>query len=443
MISPWTRNEVSGQDRRVKSTAFDLCRRRTLPALLFGLCSLLSFLQPISGLAASPPPDIRSLVDLHAHYFFHDGMGLALLGSFHDPLKALTEGLTWRSRLTNKVNAETLEKSGVGLALVALYAHPLFLLSERNSIRKQIEEAQGFVREHPDWIIARDPQSARQARAAGKRILILSLEGMAGVLENEDDFREFIDQDGIRVVTPIHFIDDEIGGANLMPAPWLMLASNPAAALRAYASPHFDAIGVRTNPRGLTPFGRTQIEALIKRGVWIDFAHASDASQEQMLSLTDVAQQPLLYTHTVLRSAYRSERAISATQLTQIARRHGVIGLLPSDDMLKGTEVDPAYCDDPCRAAGEKCQGGLPAFLTQYAQAQRAVAPAQVMIGSDIDAPLTFLGPACPAEKLQDPRGLADYGQLSVIGQALKNHSRETGDPVDWFLTAWERVKSP
>jgi microsomal dipeptidase-like Zn-dependent dipeptidase len=374
-------------------------------------------------------------VDLHAHLFFHEGIGTDLFGPFDGPIAASN----WRSRIYGRVNSTNLEESNAALVVVALYSHPLFLKSYRDSIRAQIEVAQQFVQNHPDWIIARSAQQAIEARKEGKRILILSIEGASGILENEDDLDEFVGKWGVRIVTPLHFTDDRFGGAAFMRGVQIM--ANPLKALASLFSPKRDEFGQRVNPHGLSERGKKLVQSLIKRGVWIDLSHSSDLSQKDILELTLPAGQPPLYTHTILRSAFQAERAISPSELQVVKVHDGIIGILPSDDMLLGTHVDPRYCPPACQG---KCTGGIAAFLTQYAQAVQATSPTSVMVGSDIDAPLSFLQPGCPAEATRNPRGYWEYSQLNDVWRAIPENgiipASVQSKLVDVFLDHWAKV---
>jgi microsomal dipeptidase-like Zn-dependent dipeptidase len=388
-----------------------------------------------------------SLVDLHAHFFMPEASGFPFFGGFNDPLHAGQ----WSSRLKTRVNAQTLTESNVRIAVVALYSHPLFLRSifgsQRESIRTQIRDAQSFVAAHQDWIIAKSPAEAQAAVAVGKRVMILSLEGASGVLENDADIREFIDTDGIRIVTPLHFIDDWIGGATLMP--WPAILVNPFAAFRSFVRSDHDPSGVLINDSGLTTRGRSFVSQLINHGVWIDLSHASDGSIHQLLPILKSAGQPILYTHTILRSAYRAERGISDPMLQEVSNTGGILGLLPSDDMLKGTQVNPALCAAEC---GGLCDGGEAAYATQYQEISTVVPSSRILIGSDIDAPISFLKPECEAVKARLPTGYWKYSQLDELYAFLRK-KKLTPDTavcgsevitqnilVDHFLKAWAKV---
>lgn len=400
--------------------------RRVLSCSFFTLAVIL--LSTASRHAAA-----QELVDLHAHFFMPEAIGLSFLGNFDGPLRART----WSDRLKSRVNAEALEKSGVRIAVVALYSNPMFLGSQRDIIRRQIDDTQQFISTHPDWILARDSAQAETAIAHGKRVLILSIEGIAEIIENEDDIREFIDKWGVRIVTPIHFMDDYVGGAGFMPG--LKILVNPWAAIKSLFSPHRDEIGVRVNPIGLTDTGRILIRSLLAHGVWIDLSHSSDASIREILPLLAEKGQRPLYTHTILRSAFRAERGISEEGINAVAKHGGIIGLLPSDDMLEGTQVLPQYCPAICH---QECHGGIAAVSSQFHELSKTIAANHILFGTDIDAPVNFLQPGCPAAAEQTPQGIWNYSQLQTIYDALRQNGAMPDLPPDsmvkTFLAAWK-----
>jgi microsomal dipeptidase-like Zn-dependent dipeptidase len=408
----------------------------------FSAILLASLFALAANLIATRSSDATALVDLHAHFFMPEASGYPFFGSFNDPLHASS----WSSRLKTRVNAEALNQSDVKIAVVALYSHPLFFKSlfggQKESIRAQIREAKSFVASHPNWVLAKSPSEARAALSEGRRVMILSLEGASGVLETDADIHEFVDAEGIRIVTPLHFIDDWIGGACLMP--WPVILVNPFAAFTSFVRSDHDDLGVLINDSGLTIKGKSFISKLIEHGVWIDFSHASDASIRQMLPLLKEQGQPLLYTHTILRSAYRSERGITDAMIREVASSGGVLGLLPSDDMLKGTNVPSHLCPAECNG---RCEGGEAAYATQYEAISKLLPSSRIFIGSDIDAPITFLKPECSAVKAKKPDGYFSYAQLGELYGFLRE-KKLTPDTsphtdnvlVDEFLKAWEKV---
>jgi membrane dipeptidase len=354
-----------------------------------------------------------------------EGMGWAFRGDFFGPLQALG----WRDRFASQANPESLSKSDLSIVVASLYAHPLFTWSLRDSIRAQIKLARKFVLSRPDWIIATEPDQARDALAAGKHVMVLALEGASGILENEEDLREFIDEGGIRIVGPLHLTDDEFGGVAFLRG-WRVL-SDPIAWLTQVFRPRY-AEGVRVNKNGLTDEGRAFIQKLLDRHVWIDLAHASDESMDQIISMVEAAHQPLLYTHTVLRKFHHAERGVSQAELARIAKSDGIVGLMPSEEMLDGAPVSP------------DCPSALYGLAQEYREVAGLVGNDSVMMGSDYNGGIPHLKPGCKTETSLDAQGLWNIGQvpdlwraLKVIGAPVPEHLSKMADK---FVEAWKKI---
>lgn len=381
------------------------------------------------------PPE-RETLELHAHLFMKEGMGVMAKGGFNGPLEASD----WTSRFGNQANPEALERSEIGIVVAALYAHPLFTWSLRASIRRQIAIAEGFVARHPNWIIARDARQAREALTQGRRVMILALEGASGILEDEADLKEFIDEKGVRIVNLLHLTDDHFGGVAFEPG--FMMLSSPWAMVSQALRPHRDPDGVRINANGLTADGREMAAELLKRHVWLDLAHASDASQAELIQLMEKAGQPLLYTHTTLRKYMGAERAITAAQLAEVARTGGMVGVMPADTMLGGTPIPGAMCPDTCHLA---CKGGLHALAVQYGEIAAAIGADRVALGSDTNGGVAHLAPTCPLGTALDERGLWNIGLQAAVWDSLEKLGEPVPKPrsrvIDRFLEAWEKAR--
>jgi microsomal dipeptidase-like Zn-dependent dipeptidase len=365
------------------------------------------------------------------------------MGSFNDALRAKD----YSSHLRTRVNADALERSNVKIVVLALYSHPLFLRAivggQRASIRYQIQEAHRFVASHSEWVIAKSPDEARAALLSGKRVIVLAIEGAQGVLESPSDVQEFIDQDGVRIVTPFHFVDNSLGGSSFLRSYQILM--NPIAAIRSFFLPRHDDQGVRINSEGLTPKGSRLLTSLVQKGIWLDLSHASDASFRDLLPILHQAHQPVLFSHTILRNDMRAERGISDDELREVANSGGLVGLLPSDDYLIGTKVDPRLCADVCHG---QCNGGEAAYATQFAQIDKTVPAERVLLGSDVDAPLNFLKPECDAQARINSRGYWSYAQFPELFEFLRKKGvipSSLGDDymVKSFLSAWEKAYRP
>ena len=389
-------------------------------SLCLGLVSLLASVLPVSSSAVDLPRAASGTVELHAHFFMKEGMGPAFHGGFDGPLEAVD----YKDRFRSQANPETLDRSGIQIAVVALYAHSLFTSDLRASVRRQIAQAEAFVIAHPGWSIAKTAREAKLALAQGKKILIFSLEGASGIIENDQDIKEFVDEKGIKIITPLHLTDDEFGGVAFLRG--IMILSSPIAWIATlFRAEHHE--GVLVNNNGLTDKGRTLIRKLIAHHVWIDLAHASDASFEDILPLLRETRQPVLYTHTVLRKYHGAERGLSARQLEEVKKTGGIVGLMPSEDYLETTTTSK----DPCET-------GMGALKTQYQELVQALGSESVMFGSDYNGGVHHLPSGCGIE------GLWNIGQVPSVWEKLTALGAPTPKPlrkmVDQFLSTWARV---
>lgn len=368
-------------------------------------------------------------LELHAHLFMKQGMSWAFRGDFFGPLRAES----WRDRFSSQANSDSVQHSGIGVLVVSLYAHPWMTWNLRDSIREQIELTRKFVEENADrWVLARSSGEAREALARGKRVLVLSLEGASGILESEQDLKEFVDERGIRIVGPLHLTDDEFGGVAFLRG--LAAWSSPWAYLRNLITPHRDAEGVRTNDEGLSWRGRKLVARLLARGVWLDLAHASDAVQAELIQRLRQAGAPLLYTHTTLREYLRAERAISASQLRAVRDTGGIIGLVPSPDMLLNTPTEPA-----------SCAGGIEALARQYREIASVIGAESIGFGSDTNGAIPHLSDACAPADAGLSQGLWNIGLSGETWAALQKAGAPVPTPlsasIDRFLEAWSRAE--
>lgn len=389
---------------------------------------------PIDLQAAAPlspePAWLRKLpedahLELHAHLFMNEGMTWLFRGDFEGPLAADS----WRDRFSSQANAEALERSGIQILVASLYAHPLFTWNLRDSIRRQIAQAERFVATHPDWLLARDFAQAEEGLKRGKRILLLSLEGADGILETEEDLREFVDQAGIRIVNLLHLMDDEYGGVALLGS--FRALSSPFAWLRSLFRPKAGDPPVRVNPRGLTPKGRELAQKLLERKVWLDLAHASDEAQRELLPLLREHGQPVLYTHTVLRKYHAAERALSDEQIEWIKTSQGIVGLMPSPELLEGTPTE------------RDCQGTVQALAIQHRELAARIGETSVSVGSDYNGGIPHLRPSCRSTgtSLDQPPGHYTIGQSGELHRALRESGAPLARPlrgtVGRFMQAW------
>lgn len=397
----------------------------------------------LAGFLGLEVREVRAEIDLHAHLWMeHSVPSLMYEGCFDCRLGAKN----WAGIRGSRVNHEALERSGLKLVVVAFYANPLSPGgSSRGAIRKQIRAAQEWLKGNSQWVQARSACDARHALEQGKRVVVFSLEGAGGILETEGDLQEFVDQAGIAIVTPMHFLDNHWGGCAFLhgaPGWWF----NPWARVRAWWQGH------SSNSQGLTEQGAEKLRALIARKVWVDLSHASDETQKQMRPWLETAGQPPLYTHTSLRKYHGAERGLSDEQLDDLARRKGIVGLMPSRLMIGQVPRESRVRPESCPATT-----GVDGFAAHYRDTVQKIGMGAVMLGSDFNAPIEYLEPGGGAgcqtgTALDRPEGFWQMGQVAELWKAVQSVSQggslsaqgalESGLRLNRFLDAWEQAKA-
>ncbi len=133
-------------------------------------------------------------------------------------------------------------------------------------------------------------------RADGVRVVggILGIEG-AHALEGDIENLQRLEDAGHRLIGLHHFFDNALGG-----------------------SLH------GLNNQGLTAFGRTVVDEIVRRNLILDLAHSSPQVVEDVLAMTDI---PLVVSHTGLYGACPSARNLPDDMMVKIAETGGVIGI--------------------------------------------------------------------------------------------------------------------
>ncbi len=133
----------------------------------------------------------------------------------------------------------------------------------------------------------------------------LGIEGaqaLQGSLENID----IVYKAGVRMIGLTHFFDNELGGS---------------------------AHGVAQ--QGLTSFGRKAVKAMEKKNILIDLSHASPQMVDDVL---DIAQNPVIVSHTGVKGTCNNVRNLSDNHLKRIADNGGLVGIAMFKQTVCGTE---------------------------------------------------------------------------------------------------------
>ncbi len=241
------------------------------------------------------------------------------------------------------------------------------------SARDQLREINQMVSENCGFMeIALSAADARRIVSQGKMAVVLGLEFDT---LTPREIERLVDEDGVRFVTPIHFVDNEIGGSAAYEVMFSLLngvigvngqpqsfAEQPT--LDFFLGNEFgesqdtingltrSALGWspigedcpptarsagrlgcsgRGNARGLQPAGAALIDRLMRRGVMVDLAHMSARSQDEALTRAETLRMPVFNSHTGMRSDSfqlgANERAIAARDARRLLDLGGVIGV--------------------------------------------------------------------------------------------------------------------
>lgn len=266
--------------------------------------------------ASAVAQPVDGVVDLHAHLASH-----IPIHAYRPGLDApLPENVDWRGRTRRRYDDATLRSSGVVVFVSAAYAHPATMYLHSRARTETVVEAQlayveAFVAAHPDaYTLARTPEEAREAIAAGRIVVVHAIEGATNLIRTPEQVRQWADR-GVAVITPIHLSDNQLGSAtHTWSFGWL---ANLRGKLRRITGPK----------RGLKPRGVDVIEAMVDAGIVVDLTHMSEYSLADTLDLLDARGAPVLSTHTAVAAVRDQRHNLSDDQVDRIVARGGLIGL--------------------------------------------------------------------------------------------------------------------
>ena len=256
-----------------------------------------------------------------------------------------------------------------------------FATDDKSSADRQIEEIQGFVRRHGDFMeLAFSSADVHRIVAANKLAVVVGIEvdhiGNFQTTQNravpsDADVKAEIDRlyrEGVRYIFPIHVLDNAFGGSaayvNLFDVsnvretgrPYNLVCATPAddityrydnndlgvqlvlvqAAKSGWAVTSIsypscpNGIGQK-NSLALTPLGVTAIKEMMRLGMLIDIDHMSQVAADQALALAKSFNYPVNSGHNGVRGANgadsQNERAFRADQYAAIGKLHGMAGV--------------------------------------------------------------------------------------------------------------------
>ncbi|HEY0334488.1 MAG TPA: dipeptidase [Stenotrophomonas sp.] len=167
---------------------------------------------------------------------------------------------------------------------------------DRDAGLERLLEIREMIAAHPDrFALARTPEEARRIKAAGKRVVFISMEN-ASPLVADPSLLGFYQQAGLRMLSLAHFLNNEFADS----------ATDPK-------GPEW---------KGLSPAGRALVGEANRLGVVIDQSHSSDAVFDDLL---DASKVPFVLSHSGARAMHDHPRNIDDARLRKLAAKGGVI----------------------------------------------------------------------------------------------------------------------
>ena len=146
--------------------------------------------------------------------------------------------------------------------------------------------------------------------------VVPQLEGGEG-LEQPDDV-DILYASGVRVVTVMHFVSSQLGGAARGQVSRALFAGTPG----------------ELEPEGLSVLGKEAIGRMVQLGMVIDLAYASDRFVSDVLDVTEPLGVPVLVSHTSARGLLGFERSVSDALAKRVVASGGLIGVTLADEQL-------------------------------------------------------------------------------------------------------------
>jgi len=147
-----------------------------------------------------------------------------------------------------------------------------------------------------------------EARKTNKKVIggLLGIEG-AHALEGKLENLEKAYEAGVRLIGPMHFFDNEMGGS---------------------------AHGMSGD--GLTDFGKQVIKRMNELNIIIDLAHVSPQMYDDIL---EYSEKPVMVSHTGIRAVINSPRNLSDEQIKKLAAKGGIVGIAFFDMVVGEDEI--------------------------------------------------------------------------------------------------------
>ena len=202
------------------------------------------------------------------------------------------------------VDLPRMVEGGLDAAFFAIYVAPYYGEGQRavQRARALIEEVKRQVAATDSAALATSAEDVRRLARAGRKAILLGLEGGHALAASPDTLRALYDA-GLRYVTLTHINTNAWADASQAPPRW----------------------------GGLNDLGRAMIATMNRLGVLVDLAHVSDSTFYDALA---VSEAPVLVSHSSMRALVPSVRNVDDAMLRALADNGGVVMINFFDAMV-------------------------------------------------------------------------------------------------------------
>ena len=196
---------------------------------------------------------------------------------------------------------ERLRKGGIGGGCFVIWADTYNGFDPKDEMDAIVKALQAEMAETEDFVLVHNRAEAEAAQKAGKFAILLGIEGLAGIGEDLSKIDKLY----------------EVGARHAM------LTWNEENAL---------ATGVKGNPeRGVTELGKKAIKIIQEKKMIMDVSHLNEKS---FWDVIDVAEGPILASHSNAKALASAARNLTDEQLKAICATDGLVGLNAFNDFI-------------------------------------------------------------------------------------------------------------
>lgn len=298
---------------------------------------------------------VKEYMDLQIHTSMHIpypmfGKAFTYFEKGHDP------HLTYKHTLKNVCYANYLEhNSGSRIIINGALGHEFVKSAKkaRKLVMKQIDFVNRFAEEHSDnFVVAKTPAEVREyINNTNKTVIIHSIENGRKLVNSAEDAKFWAGQ-GVSFITLIHLADINYGGGAI----WIGLAPkiiNLRGVLR------------KNENRRLTEEGKQAILWLANAGIMTDVTHMCDQTRKDAIAFMTENKIPTLSTHAGFRPIQNHDLGLDSSDIINIYKGNGLVGLASSGKFLKPHHPDKKY-KSQIDGLESYCNGSIDSYKFTY-----------------------------------------------------------------------------